>query len=348
MTKEKFSLTLCFFLLGTVLAVAGTTVSIEDGRWHINGEVTYPGQPAEGLLMNVRMVNAVFEDDRFPSEWPSALGEDFNPEVNTATFIEKIPEYAAQGVRAFTIGLQGGMPGYEGAVNSAFRSNGGFHPRYMERVQAVIEACNEHGVAVILSCFYQRQHGESPTHSPHALTARETIETAVDNVARWIKDNEFRNVLLEISNEYAHAGFGQWRDGNWLRSVQGQISLIERARQAHPDLLVSTSGMGNGTIRPAIADASDFILIHFNTTSLNDYTNRISRIQADSPGKPIVVNEDNKIGSVGAEAAERAVEAGASWGFMHSWQNQYAPFKFEGPADDPEVYSALRRLTLGE
>jgi hypothetical protein len=38
-----------------------TRVTIADGKWHINGKVTYPGAKAEGLL-NVRMVNAVFED----------------------------------------------------------------------------------------------------------------------------------------------------------------------------------------------------------------------------------------------------------------------------------------------
>lgn len=39
-----------------------TRVSIKDTRWHLNGHQTYPASQAEGLLMNVRMVNAVFED----------------------------------------------------------------------------------------------------------------------------------------------------------------------------------------------------------------------------------------------------------------------------------------------
>jgi hypothetical protein len=39
-----------------------TRVSIRDARWHLNDRVTYPGTQAEGLLMNVRMVNSVFED----------------------------------------------------------------------------------------------------------------------------------------------------------------------------------------------------------------------------------------------------------------------------------------------
>ena len=39
-----------------------TKVSIVDGTWRLNGQLTYRGAKAEGLLMNVRMVNAVFED----------------------------------------------------------------------------------------------------------------------------------------------------------------------------------------------------------------------------------------------------------------------------------------------
>jgi hypothetical protein len=78
-----------------------TRVTLVDGRWHINGEVTYPGAPAEGLLMNVRMVNSTFEDRARP---------EFDAEGNTDRFLAQIPDYAACGVRAFTLCLQGGFP----------------------------------------------------------------------------------------------------------------------------------------------------------------------------------------------------------------------------------------------
>ena len=47
---------------GTSRASAGTHVSIDGGYWRINDKPTYLHSPAQGLLMNVRMVNAVFED----------------------------------------------------------------------------------------------------------------------------------------------------------------------------------------------------------------------------------------------------------------------------------------------
>lgn len=82
--------------------------------------------------MNVRMVNSVFEDRRRP---------DFNAEANTDQFLKVLPDYAAHGIRAFTICLQGGMPGYEGALNSAFEPDGCLRESYLARAERVIEAC---------------------------------------------------------------------------------------------------------------------------------------------------------------------------------------------------------------
>ena len=92
-----------------------TRVSLRAARWCINDELTNRGTRAEGLLMNVRMVNAVFEDRRKP---------DLDPEAITDRFLAHLPDYAAHGVNAFTLCLQGGMPGYEGALNSAFEPDG--------------------------------------------------------------------------------------------------------------------------------------------------------------------------------------------------------------------------------
>ncbi len=85
--------------------VGRTRVTVVNGQWHLNGTITHPGSAAEGLLMNVRMVNAIFED--------RARHLDFDAEANTDHFIARIPDYAAHGVNAFTICLQGAMPGYE-------------------------------------------------------------------------------------------------------------------------------------------------------------------------------------------------------------------------------------------
>ncbi len=328
-----------------IASAARTTVSMVEDRWFIDGVRTYPGAPAQGLLLNVRMVNATFEDARPASEWPEALPSSFDPDANTRAFIARLPEYRENGVRAITLNLQGGSPGYEGAHNSAFEADGSLRSATMERVRSVISACDELGMAVILGCFYQRQHGEAPTLLDRALSGRDAVRAAVRNAATWIRESGFRNVLLEIANEYPHHGFSRWRDGEWLRTPSAQIELMNLARLTHPGLLVSTSGLGNGTVPPSIGEAADFLLVHLNNTGLDDVAARLGALKSAHPKKPIVVNEDAKTGPAGARSAELCVGAGVSWGYMGAAVNQYAPFEFRGAADDPAVYAALASLS---
>jgi CubicO group peptidase (beta-lactamase class C family) len=299
-----------------------TRVAIKKDQWLLNDAVTYRGAKAEGRLMNVRMVNAVFEDTK---------RSEFQPDANTDRFLQALPDYVSHGVRAFTINLQGGMPGYEGAVNSAFDADGNFRDAYLRRVRRVIEACDQLGAVVILGCYYQRQD--------QILKDEDAVRSGVVNVAQWLKGCGFTNVVLEIANEYGHEGF----DHCLLRTAAGQIELIELAKKTHPALLVSTSGLGDGTIPVEVARAADFLLIHFNGTKLSDIPVRVQALKEFD--KPIVCNEDAKIGEAGAKAAELCVANGASWGLMEEELNQHYPFTFRGATDDEVVYTALKNLT---
>jgi Peptidase family M23/PKD domain len=299
-----------------------TRVSIHQDHWRINGRPTDGGTRAEGLLMNARMVNAIFEDRRRP---------DFDPEANTDRFLEKIPDYAAHGVRAFTVGLQGGTPGYEGALNSAFAPDGSLREPYLARARRVVEACDRQGLVVILGCYYQRQD--------QVLADETAVRAGVVHVAEWVQRCGFRNVLLEIANEFGHGGF----DHPLIRATEGEVELIRLAKKTAPGLLVSASGLGGGTNPDRLAEAADFLLIHFNNTKLAEIPARIRALK--KYGKPIVCNEDDKQGEEAARAAELCVANGASWGLMLSRLNQYFPFEFHGAADDPVVYKRLRDLT---
>src|SRR5262249_18856761 len=196
-----------------------THVTIRQDQWFLNDVVTYRGAKAEGRLMNVRMVNAVFEDTK---------RHEFDPGGNTERFVERVPAYVRHGVRAFTLNLQGGMPGYEGAVNSAFDAEGNLRGAYLRRVRRVIEACDREGAVVILGCFYQRQD--------QLLRDEAAVRAGVVNVAQWVKGCGFTNVVLEIANESGHGGF----DHRLLKTAAGQGGLIGLAKKTHPAPPVST------------------------------------------------------------------------------------------------------------
>ncbi len=301
-----------------------TNVSIQGKDWMINGQITYPNSPTRGLLMNVRMVNATFEDQNKP---------EFDAEANTKKFIRWLPEYRKLGVSAITLNLQGGMPGYEGAINSAFQEDGNLRADYMKRIRWVIQACDQMGMVVILGCFYQRQD--------QVLEDEDAVRNAVENAVTWVNDNGFDNVVIEIANEFMHGGF----DHEIISNPKRHLQLIRLAKKTAPNLLVSTSGMGNGRYPTTIAQEVDYILIHFNTTPVDDIPERIHAMKAYN--KPIVCNEDDKTGEEAVRALKLSVRNGASWGYMNSEVNQYQPLEFQGFRDDPLMYDQLRRMTVG-
>jgi hypothetical protein len=199
-----------------------TSVSIEGSAWLINGTPTYAGREfqgwkIEGLLLNSRMVNAIFDDDnkytRFLWHYPDT-GQ-WDAERNTFEFINAMPEYRACGLIAFTLNLQGGAPsGYywpeqfrshmvsaginipdellwEGLPspesqpwhNSAFDFKGNLKPPYLDRLTKVLDRADELEMIVILGLFYQGQD--------ERLRDEAAVCRAVDATCGWILDQGY-------------------------------------------------------------------------------------------------------------------------------------------------------------
>jgi hypothetical protein len=302
---------------------AHTRLTIDGPRFRLNGSLTYPGQPPEGMLLNVRMVNSVFEDDGRP---------EFDPEGNTAEFLGRMQEYVAQGVGAFTVSLQGGYPGYSGARNSAFQPDGNLKAAYLSRVARVIERADALGAVVILSLFYQRQD--------QVLRNEEAVRAGVIKAVDWVKQKGYRNIILEVVNEYGHTGF----DHAVLRSDDGVAGLIRLAQGRLSSLPVSASTRGTARTTPRVAAASDLILVHFNDLSTSEIRSRVRDLRTANNGKPIVCNEDGRTGSAAVSALMASVDEGASYGLMVERVNQHYPFYFRGRSDDAEAYDKYRAL----
>ena len=105
------------FAAGLVLVVrAGqTVVSISGEEFLINGTPTYAGQfwqghKVQGLLMNARLVQGIF-DDRDPAtagRWAYPDTGKWDADRNTTEFIAAMPSWKSHGLLAFTLNLQGG------------------------------------------------------------------------------------------------------------------------------------------------------------------------------------------------------------------------------------------------
>src|SRR5262249_23667964 len=153
----------------------------------------------------------------------------------------------------------------------------------------------------------------------------------VVNVMKWVAGHGYKNVVVEIANEYGHSGF----DHAILRSPSGVASLIKLAKQTAPGIMVTASGYGTGTLSPEIIAAADILMIHLNSVQPGGYASKINARK--SYNKPIVCNEDPKLGATGATAAAAAIKAGAGWGYLHP-ANQDYPFAFKGPTEASAVY----------
>ena len=305
-----------------------TAVSIVDDAFYINGKITYPGRfynghKVEGLLLNSRMVQGVF-DDRNPETvgmWAYPDTGEWDAERNTREFLEAMPEWRSPGLLAFTINLQGGSPeGYSKAQpwhNTGIEADGSLNPDYINRLTRIIDRADELGMVVILGYFY---FGQDERVRDEAAVIR-----AVDNVTHWIFDQGYTNVLVEVNNEcnvqrYLHD----------ILKPDRIHELIERVKRITHDgrrLLVGTSYGGGRVSLENVVRTSDFLLMHGN--GVHDPTRIAEMVQQarQVPGyrtMPILFNEDDHFDfDKPLNNFVAAISEYASWGYFDPGENNY-------------------------
>src|SRR3954471_17461781 len=196
---------------GTPASARRTVVSIDGQAFQINGKPTYAGRTwegkkIEGLLLNSRMVQGIFDDENPETRklWAYPDGKPFDADRNTQEFLAAMPEWRKHGLIAFTINLQGGSPqGYSKEqpwVNSAFDLDAGsLRPEYMKRLETILDRADELGMVVILGYFY---FGQEPRFKDEPAVVR-----AADNATDWVLAKGYTNVLVEVANECNHPGY---------------------------------------------------------------------------------------------------------------------------------------------
>ena len=326
-----------------------TIISISGDAWLIDGRPTYAGRNhrgwnVEGLLMNSRMTNAVFDDENPVTRhiWAYPETGDWDSNRNTDEFIAQLPAYRAHGLLAVTVNLQGGSPtGYyrqhlfravqdslgidasddeiwaglpsadsQPWHNSAFKSDGNLKTDFMDRAERIIAACDRLGMVVVLGYFYFGQD--------ERLDDETAVCNAVDNATRWVQESGYRNVLIEINNEtnvprYEHE----------ILQPHRVSELIERAKSHHLGgrrLLVGTSYGGGRVPDDDVVAASDYIMLHGNGVTdpsrIAEMVTETRALPRYSP-KPILFTEDDHFDFDKPDNNFiSALSAYASWGYF--------------------------------
>ncbi|MGI9492599.1 MAG: hypothetical protein ACR2QF_09395 [Geminicoccaceae bacterium] len=278
-----------------------TTVSIEGNAFHINGKPTYAGrsyqgQKIEGLLLNARLVQGVFDDlnPNTRSRWVYPDGP-WDHDRNTSEFIEMMPVWLATGMLGFTINLQGGSPeGYSETQpwdNSAYTPDGTPRPDYLQRLERILNAADDLCIVAILGLFYFGQDNR--------LDDEAAVIRAVEAVTDWLIEKDYRNVLVEIANEvdvgrYTHDIIKAERCHELIGLVQTRST--GKVQNPSSRLLVSTS-MRGGTLPPdETIRIADFLLLHGNRVDDPERIRemvRECRAKSAYRGQPILFNEDD-------------------------------------------------------
>jgi hypothetical protein len=277
--------------------VRQTEVSIKGDMFYINERPTYEGRTwrghkIEGLLMNARLVQGIFDDlnPQTISRWAYPDTGVWDADRNTSEFITAMPTWREHGLLSFTINLQGGSPeGYSRAQpwhNSALRADGSLHAEYMNRLERILDRADELGMVPILGIYYFGQDGR--------LEDEAAVIRGVENTVNWVLEKGYRNVLIEINNEcnvrYKTAILQPPR-------VHELIDLAKKITRNGRRLYVSTS-YGGGTVpKENVMQVADFILLHGNGVRdpkrMAEMIRTVREMDAYQ-GQPIVNNEDDQ------------------------------------------------------
>jgi hypothetical protein len=298
-----------------------TEVSIAGEQFFINGKPTYEGRTwkghkIEGLLFNSRMVQGVF-DDANPStakRWVYPDTGKWDPDRNTREFVAAMPDWRRHGLLAFTLCLQGGSPyGYFGGKhpwnNAGYGEDGKLQPAYVARAEKILDAADELGMVVILSCYYFGQD--------ERLRDEQAVKKGVDETVDWILRRGYRNVVIEINNECDND-----RYDHEILKPERVHELIQRAKDRRHDgrrLLVGTSYCGGRVPTKNVVRDSDFLLIHGNGQSAKGIKRLVKSVREVDGYRPmpIVNNEDDHYEFDEEENNFTAsIEKYCSWGYF--------------------------------
>jgi hypothetical protein len=297
-----------------------TVVEIKGDQFYIDDRPTYEkrywkGLKIEGLLLNSRMVQGIFDDlnPETVSNWVYPDTKRWDPERNTNEFIKNMKIWRQCGLLSFTINMQGGSPqGYSQAqpwYNSGYYEDGSLRKEYMNRLEKILDKADKLGMAPILGLFYFGQDEK--------LKDEKAVIDAVNNMIDWLFLHKYRNVLIEINNEcnikYDHEILKPER-------VHELIGLVKSRKENGYRFYAGTSYGGGFIPLPNVVSSSDFILMHGNgiaePSRILEMINKVRNVEGYT-AKPILFNEDDHFDfDKDQNNFVSALKGYASWGYF--------------------------------
>ena len=338
-----------------------TTVEIRGDQFYINGRLTYEGRywngnKIEGLLLNSRMVQGIFDDlnTETISKWGYPDTKLWDADRNNREFIKNMKSWRNNGLLSFTINMQGGSPqGYSQSQpwdNSAYSEDGNPRIEYLVRLEKILDKADKLGMVPIVGFFYFGQD--------ERLKDEAAVKNAVNKMTEWLLVKGYRNILIEINNEcnvkYDHDILKPER-------VHELIEMVKAEEHNGFRFYAGTSYGGGFIPLPNVVKSSDFILIHGNGVSdparITEMISKTRRVEGFTP-KPILFNEDDHFNFDKEENNfKSAIRSYASWGFFdfrmkdESFENGYQSVPVDWGINSErkkQFFNLLKEITRGK
>lgn len=311
-----------------LLALTRTEVAIRGDQFFLNGEPTYKGRSfegkrIEGLLMNSRMIQGIFDDlnPETAARWKYPDTGKWSVERNTREYLAAMPSWRKHGLLGFTIGIQGGSPeGYSKVQpwhNSGYNEDGSLRTPFFKRLDRILKRADQLGMVAIVNYFYFGQD--------ERLKDTAAVERAAVATTRWILERGYRHVIVDAVNESDNRGYQQ--PALKADAVHLLIEKIKAVEVGGRRLLTGTSFNGNSIPPDKVVAVSDFVLLHGN--GVRD-PNRIAEMVAivrklpSWRSMPVVFNEDDHFDfDKPLNNMRKALESYASWGYFDPGRNDY-------------------------
>src|SRR5687767_11890622 len=120
--------------------------------------------------------------------WGVRVGNHLEDDAHLQDLLDHLDEWHAHGINTITPFLTGASTG----TAQGFRPDGPLEPVYFERLERLLHATAQRGMAMIVGLFYKSkvQH----------FTSVEAVERAVANATEWLRP--YRHAAINVANEY--------------------------------------------------------------------------------------------------------------------------------------------------
>ncbi len=206
--------------------------------------------------------------------WGIRLANVLENDAAAACLVRVLDDYVEHGINTFSVFLQGGSTGSANPFDAdgsftrrtrrkecsdTFKGHGDLQGvaernHVLDRLAVLIEEADARKMVVNLGVFYQAR--------VHQLAGEAALVRAVGETARWLTGKGYRNVFMDLVNEYGHGGFSQVPlcYGRAERyAPDGGEELICAFKAHAPESPVSISPLGP---RPVVFPSADVALVH--------------------------------------------------------------------------------------